>query len=80
MQNGQRASASPVNGFRLSLEAYVSLIQARDHLRLLGDLAEPVGEGSSNRIALSAEALANCFVRLAEDLEQIVDATTPLTV
>lgn len=80
MRHEQRVNASPVNGFSFSLEAYVGLIQVRDQLRLLGDLAEPIGEGASDRIALSAEALANCFARLAEDVEQIVDATTPLAV
>lgn len=79
MRNGQRTNAGPVDGFRLSLGAYVSLAQIRDQLRLLGDLAVPVGEGADDRIALSAEALANCFARLAEDLEQIADAATPMT-
>lgn len=78
MRNGHRApAAGHIDGFRLSLEAYVSLGQIRDQLRLLGDLAGPVGEGADDRIVLSAEALADCFARLAEDLQQIVDAATP---
>lgn len=80
MRNGQRANVGPINGFRLPLEAYINLTQARDQLRLLGDLTEPVGDGSSDRIALSAEALADCFARLAEDLDQIAAAATPMSV
>lgn len=78
MRNGQRTNAGPVNGFRLSLEAYVSLGLARDQLRLLGDLTVPVGEGTDDRIVLSAEALADCFVRVAEELGQVIDAATPI--
>jgi hypothetical protein len=79
MRNGQRTNAGPVDGFRLSLGGYVSLAQIRDQLRLLGDLTVPVGEGTDDRIALSAEALADCFVRVAEELEQVIDAATPIT-
>lgn len=80
MRNGRRNSAGSANGFRLSLEAYVSLAQARDQLRLLGDLVFPVGEAVDDRIALSAEALSDCFARLAEDLDRIVDVATPMAV
>ncbi|KRC31528.1 MULTISPECIES: hypothetical protein [unclassified Lysobacter] len=79
MRNGQRTDIGPINGFHLSLKDYVNLGQARDQLRLLGDLAAPVGEGADDRIALSAEALADCFVRLAEELEGVIDAATPVT-
>lgn len=79
MRNGHRTATSPVSGFHLSVNDYVSLAQARDQLRLLGDLAGPVGEGADTRIVLSAEALADCFARLADELEQIVDAATPVT-
>ena len=61
------------------MKGYVSLAQARDQLRLLGDLTVPVGEGADDRIVLSAEALADCFVRLAEELEGVIDAATPVT-
>ena len=79
MRNGQRTNAGPFNGFRLSTEAYVSLGLARDQLRLLGDLTVPVGEGSDDRIVLSAEALADCFARMAEELEDIIEGASPVT-
>ena len=79
MRNGQRTNAGPINGFRLSTEAYVSLGLARDQLRLLGDLTVPVGEGSDDRIVLSAEALADCFARMAEELEDIIEGASPVT-
>jgi hypothetical protein len=78
MRNGQRTNPGPVDGFRLSLGAYVSLTQIRDQLRLLGDLAVPVGESADDRIALSAEALADCFVRIAEDLEVVIEDAEPV--
>ena len=79
MRNGQRTNAGPFNGFRLSTEAYVSLGLARDQLRLLGDLTVPVGEGTDDRIVLSAEALADCFARIAEELEDIIEGASPVT-
>lgn len=78
MRNGQHTNAGPVDGFRLSLEAYVSLAQIRDQLRLLGNLTVPVGEGTDDRIVLSAEALADCFARIAEELEDVIDGAKPL--
>lgn len=78
MRNGQRSNTGPVSGFHLSTTAYVNLGLARDQLRLLGDLAVPVGEGADDRLALSAEALADCFVRIAEEMEQVIDAASPV--
>lgn len=78
MRNEQRVIAGPVAGFRLSLGAYVSLAQISDQLRLLGDLAVPVGEGADDRIVLSAEALADCFVRIAEELETVIEGVEPV--
>lgn len=78
MRNEQRTIAGPVGGFRLSLGAYVGLAQIRDQLRLLGDLAVPVGEGADDRIVLSAEALADCFVRIAEELEAVIEGVEPV--
>jgi len=76
---GDGLAPDPINGFRLFVKDRISLGQARDQLRLLGDLAVSVGEGADDRIALSAEALADCFVRLAEELEGVIDAATPVT-
>lgn len=73
-----RTIPGPVSGFHLSTGAYVNLGLARDQLRLLSHLTEPVSEGTDDRIALSAEALADCFMRIAEDLEQVIDAATPV--
>ena len=67
-------------GFRfyLSSDAYSSLTEARDHLRLLAQLAESRGQGV-DVIYLSAEALAQCFDRLAEDLDHIAQAVTQVS-
>ena len=50
---------------------YVDLRRARDHLRLLAQLTEPQDERGPDVIYLSAEALAHCFDRLADDLDRI---------
>ncbi|WP_430538927.1 XAC0095 family protein [Lysobacter enzymogenes] len=61
----------------LPLGAHQALIQARDHLHLLAQLAQPQGEDSPDVVYLSAEALAHCFDRLADDLDRIVHAAAP---
>ncbi|WP_428992588.1 XAC0095 family protein [Lysobacter antibioticus] len=53
------------------------LTQTRDQLRLLAQLTEPHGEGGPDVVYLSAQALADCFDRLADDLERIVEAVSP---
>ena len=50
---------------------------ARDQLRLLRDLTVPVGEGEGDHITLSAEVLANCFVRIAGELEAVIEGVEP---
>ena len=78
MRNEQRVIAGPVAGFRLSSDAYVMLGLTRDQQRLLGDLTVPVGEGPDDRITLSAEALVDCFVRIAEELEAVIEGAEPV--
>ena len=64
-------------GYLLPLVAHQALTQTRDHLRLLAQLTEPKGEGSPDVVYLSAEALAHCFDRLADDLDRIAQAASP---
>lgn len=61
----------------LPTTALHALIQARDQLRLLAQLTEPHGEGGPDVVYLSAQALADCFDRLADDLDRIAEAASP---
>ena len=67
-----------VDNFVLAVDAYRALIQARDHLRLLAQLTEPHGECEVDVVYLSAEALAYCFDRLADDLDRVAEAIDPI--
>ncbi|WP_425479364.1 XAC0095 family protein [Lysobacter enzymogenes] len=50
------------------------LVRVRDQLRLLAQLTEPQGEAGADVVYLSAEALAQCFDRFADDLDVVVVA------
>lgn len=78
MRTGQRTSATACHGYLLSIDAHQALTQARDHLRLLAQLTEPQGEAGPDVVYLSAQALADCFDRLAEDLDRVTDAIKPV--
>ena len=67
----KKASVAISEGYFISQRSYRSLVQARDHLRFLAQLADPL-DGAPDLIYLSAEALAQCFDRLADDLELVV--------
>jgi hypothetical protein len=60
--------------YSLPATALQALTQTRDQLRPLAQLTEPQGEGGPDVVYLSAQALAHCFDRLADDLDQIADA------
>ncbi|WP_394537598.1 hypothetical protein PRJ39_15900 [Lysobacter enzymogenes] len=75
MQNVPSLASSA--GYLLPVDAHRSLIQVRDQLRLLAQLAEPKGEQAVDVIYLSAEALALCFDRLADDLDSVAQAVVP---
>ncbi len=66
------------SAFILSVSAHQALVQTRDHLRLLAQLTEQQGEGGPDVVYLSAQALANCFDRLADDLDRIAVAVDPV--
>ena len=71
MRNGPRntetAPSEPT--YVLPLNAYVALMHTRDELRLLSQLSEPRGEDDRDEIVLSTEALSDCFLRIAEQLD-----------
>ncbi|WP_428995057.1 XAC0095 family protein [Lysobacter enzymogenes] len=73
----QASIAATSQHYVLSPGAHQALTQIRDHLRFLAQLTEPKGTGDSDVIYLSADALANCFDRLAEDLDCIAQAAVP---
>lgn len=77
MQIRRGTSSSTTQGYLLSRTAYQALTQTRDHLRLLAQLTEPQGQAGPDVIYLSAQALADCFDRLADDLDRIAEAVGP---
>lgn len=79
MQNERHASAIESSSYILPATARQALTQTRDHLRLLAQLTEPHDENAPDLLSISAEALAYCFDRLADDLERIADAAIPST-
>ena len=77
MQNGHRTQTSEPQNYTLPATAHQALTQTRDHLRLLAQLTEPQAPDAPDQLSISAEALAVCFDRLADDLERIADAARP---
>jgi len=63
--------------YSLPTTAVRTLIQTRDQLRLLAQFTEPQGEVGPGVIYLSAQALADCFDRFADDLDRIAEAVSP---
>ena len=54
--------------------AHLSLIQMRDHLRLLARLTDTGAAASDAAAKVTSEAMAWCFSRLARDLDDVIDA------
>ena len=61
------------DGYLLPEDAHLALLQARDQLRLLALLADPRGFDEPE-LRLSSGALAECFWRLAGDLDGVAKA------
>jgi len=61
------------DGYLLPEEAHLSLLQTRDQLRLLALLADPRGR-EEPELRLSSGALAECFWRLAGDIDGVAKA------
>lgn len=61
------------DGYLLPEDAHLALLQTRDQLRLLAVLADPRGFDDPE-LRLSSGALAECFRRLAGDLDGVVKA------
>lgn len=55
--------------------AHLSLIQMRDHLRLLARLTDTGTAASDVAAKVTPDAMAWCFSRLARDLDDVIDAT-----
>lgn len=77
MRNGHRPPIMTPHIYLLPVTAYQVLAETRDQLRLLAQLTEPHGERDPDVIYLSAQALADCFDRLADDLDRIAEAVSP---
>lgn len=72
MRNGPR-NTTAMPSYLLPLEARLTLINTRDHLRLLSDLAEPRNDAHRDRIVVSTDSLAQCFDRLAGELDEVLE-------
>lgn len=77
MQYERYTTRSEPLSYTLPATAHQALTQTRDHLRLLAQLTEPQDQNAPDQLSISAEALACCFDRLADDLERIADAASP---
>lgn len=78
MRNGCRGPRAKSHAYLVPFTVYEALNQTRDYLRLLAQLTEPQSEVNSDVIYLSAQALAHCFVRFADDLDRIAEAIDPV--
>jgi hypothetical protein len=74
MRQGKRSSPRVVRGYLLPQTAHVALVQARNQLQLLAELAGPRDEAELDRLFLQAAGLADCFDRLARELDEVLDA------
>lgn len=72
MRKDPRTTAITPMAYQLPEAEYRALIRARDHLRLLARLIEPGGFAEDEVLPLSAFALARCFQRFSDDLDDIV--------
>jgi len=78
MKNGPSTLTTTPHRYVVPASAHQSLIQSRDQLRLLAQLTEPHNPIGLDVVYLSAQALAQCFDRLADDLDRIVEAIGPV--
>ena len=60
--------------YLLPTDAHVTLKFLRDELHLLARLAEPRNDDDRDEIVLSTEALSDCFSRMAEQIDGVLDS------
>jgi hypothetical protein len=77
MRKGKRSSPRVVRGYLLSHQAHFTLLQARNQLQLLAELTSPRDEAELDRVFVQAAGLADCFDRLARDLDGVLAAAAP---
>ncbi|MEZ0472913.1 XAC0095 family protein [Luteimonas salinilitoris] len=70
---GSEPSRPTSIGYLLPEDAHLALTQTRDQLRLLALLADPRGSDEPD-LMLRPGALAECFWRLAGDLDEVAEA------
>lgn len=70
---GSEPSRPTLDGYVLPEDAHLALLQTRDQLRLLALLADPRGF-EEPELRLPSGALAECFRRLAGDLDGVAKA------
>ena len=81
MRNGPRSTETtpPNSNYLLPLAAHVSLQHTRDHLRLLTQLSGGRSENDRDEIVISADALADTFSRIAEELDDVLACVQRVT-
>jgi hypothetical protein len=74
----KRTRAKPASpAYVLPESAHLSLIQMRDHLRLLARLTDTGTAASDVTAKVTPDAMAWCFSRLARDLDAVIGAADP---
>ena len=72
-RKGSEPSRPTSMGYLLSEDAHLALLQTRGQLRLLALLADPRASDEPE-LVLSPGALAECFWRLAGELDKVAEA------
>ena len=75
MRKDDRTGAKPL-AYQLPEDEFRLLKRTRDHLFLLHELAAPMTHAEAGEhLALSRDALAHCFGRLAGELDEVIRET-----
>ncbi|KGQ19765.1 hypothetical protein LF41_2267 [Lysobacter dokdonensis DS-58] len=61
----------------LPLASKLSLVQMRDHLRLLAGLIDHPGEAAEAAARFTPDSMAWCLTRMAQDLDDVIVAAHP---
>lgn len=77
MRKGKRSSPSAPRGYLLPHEAHFALLQTRNRLRLLAELAEPRQTDDGGAVFVSSAGLADCFDQLVSDLDGVLRTAVP---
>lgn len=74
MRNGSHDTGTPCrpSTYMLPLAAHAALVHTRDELRLLSSLTEPRNDDDRDEIVVSTQSLADCFSRIAEQLDDVL--------